>query len=129
MYESASSARSVWADLDALVLEEVNALQAAPEAGPEAPDFASAEDFSARAAAFLRGHPDPESLVEALCAELGLFRLPEEKRPDPPPEAGPAHAAAEARPAPDDPDAPRAAGAGEEDGEEGGEQDGEDGGA
>ncbi len=105
MYESATSARSVWADLDALVLEEVNALDPARELAPEPPDFASDEDFSGRAAAFLRGHPDPESLVEALCAELGLFRLPEDKLA----EGAPDQEAAEACPVPDDPDAATAA--------------------
>jgi hypothetical protein len=64
-------ARSVWADLDALVLEEVNALNATP-AAPETPAFSSEEDFVVQAKAYLRQRDDPLRVIEDLTRELGL---------------------------------------------------------
>lgn len=84
--------RSVWADLDALVLEEVEALRAGRHHPAEAPPFASEEEFFARVSLYLRGHPNPESLVERLCAELAPL-TPVEGAPEaanePPPAPAP----------------------------------------
>jgi hypothetical protein len=77
----APHSRSLWADLDALVLEEVDALRAGPNRPAEAPAFASEDDFVARVSAFLRGHGDPEALVERLCTDLGLFKPPRDASP------------------------------------------------
>lgn len=79
-----SRSRSLWADLDALVLEEVDALRAGPHRPAEAPDFASEEAFLARASLYLRGHPDPEALVERLRIALA----PDAPAGDAPPAAG-----------------------------------------
>ena len=68
--------RSAWADLDALVIEETEALRQGPERPPEPPPFASDDDFSARAGAWLRGHADPQGLLERLAADLDLLRRP-----------------------------------------------------
>lgn len=70
--ERTALARSVWADLDALVLEEVNALNAAPAAAPELSAFSSEEDFVAQATAYLRQRDDPLRVIEDLTRELGL---------------------------------------------------------
>ena len=64
--------RSLWADLDALVLEEVDALDAPPRDGIEPPAFASEDDFLAQAVGYLRLRDDPLRLIAALSAELGL---------------------------------------------------------
>lgn len=64
--------RSLWADLDALVLEEVDALDAPPRDGIEPPAFASEDDFLAQAVGYLRLRDDPSRLIAALSAELGL---------------------------------------------------------
>lgn len=64
--------RSLWADLDALVLEEVNALDAASHDSIERPAFASEDDFLALAVGYLRLRDDPLRVIEALSAELGL---------------------------------------------------------
>lgn len=64
--------RSLWADLDALVLEEVNALDAPSREGVERPAFASEDDFLAQAVGYLRLRDDPLRVIEALSAELGL---------------------------------------------------------
>jgi len=81
MYASpAPRSRSVWADLDALVLEEVNALRTEPEAPAEtaAPDFASEEDFVSRVAAYLRGHEDREALLARLSGQLETVEADED---------------------------------------------------
>ena len=70
--ERTALARSVWADLDALVLEEVNALNAAPAASLELPAFSSEEDFVTQATAYLRQRDDPLRVIEDLTRELGL---------------------------------------------------------
>lgn len=70
--ERTALARSVWADLDALVLEEVNALNAAPAAAPKPAAFSSEEDFVAQATAYLRQRDDPLRVIEDLTRELGL---------------------------------------------------------
>ena len=90
--------RSVWADLDALVLEEVDALRAGPDLPIETPGFASEEDFAARAAAYLRGHEQPEAVIGRLRIDLGLSEPPEEAPVCP-------------VPGPDEPAAPAADGA------------------
>jgi hypothetical protein len=102
MYASpAPRSRSVWADLDALVLEEVNALRTDPPAAAEAPAFASEEDFVACVAAYLRGHDGREALLERVSALL----VPDEPARD----ADPGEESAGAPP--DEPDpAPRPAG-------------------
>lgn len=74
--------RSLWADLDALVLEEVNALDAPPREGIEPPAFASEDDFLAQAVAYLRLRDDPLRVLEALSAELGLSASHETDLPD-----------------------------------------------
>jgi hypothetical protein len=73
--------RSVWADLDALVLEEMEALRAGPDRPEDALGCASDDAFIVRASVHLRGHPDPEALLKRLCAELGLFQSSGEAPP------------------------------------------------
>ena len=79
--------RSAWADLDALVLEEVDALRAGPNLPVETPGFASEEGFIARAAAYLRGRDDPEAVIGRLRLDLGLSgpaeQAPASPVPDP----------------------------------------------
>lgn len=85
---------SEWADLDALVLEEMNALSAGP-AEPVA--FRSEADFVAQATAYLRQRDDPLRVIEDLTRELGLTMsedlemadLPDEDDEAPSPEAVP----------------------------------------
>lgn len=84
--------RSVWADLDALVLEEMNALRQGPDLPPQPPPFASDADFSARVGAYLRGHDDPQGLIERLGADLDLFKRPADPPAPAPPENGEAPA-------------------------------------
>lgn len=107
--ERTALARSVWADLDALVLEEVNALNAAPAAGLEPPAFRSEEDFVARATAYLRQRDDPLRVIEDLTRELGLGMSEDLEMADMPLEeedATPAAAAAPEAPAADVPPEP-----------------------
>lgn len=63
---------SVWADLEALVLEEVDALAQPPSEVPEQVRFGSEDEFVAEAAHYLRQRPDPVHLIDQLCAELGI---------------------------------------------------------
>ena len=100
--------RSVWADLDALVLEEVEALRI--EEAPPPPRFESDEDFLVRTLAYLAEHPDPSALVERLRKGFGppedsAEDAAEEAAPDPTvaaaPEAGEPAATAAAEPAGD----------------------------
>jgi len=63
---------SVWADLEALVLEEVDALAQPPSAVPKQVRFGSEDEFVAEAAHYLRQRPDPGHLIDQLCAELGI---------------------------------------------------------
>jgi hypothetical protein len=97
----AMQTQSIWADLDALVLEEMEALRAGPDRPDEAPGIGSDDDFIFRASAHLRRHPDPEALVQRLCVELGLFQPPGEAppageaSPPTPPESGDRAPAAE----------------------------------
>jgi|GEM_PF-5026317 len=68
----ATHARSVWADLDAIVLQEVKALRAASPRPTEIP-FGSDEEFMDRAAAYLEGRGDEAHLLmERLRGLLGL---------------------------------------------------------
>ena len=60
---------SAWADLDAIVRQEVDALSAGADE-PSASDFASDEDFIAQALVHLREHEDAEALIERLRSEL-----------------------------------------------------------
>ena len=60
---------SAWADLDAIVRQEVDALSSGAEEVPAA-EFASDEDFIAQAVAYLREHEDAQSLLERLRNEL-----------------------------------------------------------
>ena len=66
--QTAPLPRSVWADLDALVLEEFDAIQA--ELAPPRPrrEFDSDEDFVIRAIAYLVGHADPAALMERIAS-------------------------------------------------------------
>ena len=103
---------SVWADLDALVLEEVNALQAVSVSRPELPAFASEDDFISKATTYLRQHEDPLRLIDDLTRDLGAsmsedLEMPDElpgepETPEPvvPPEAPAAEPLAEPRPGP-----------------------------
>ncbi len=75
----ASRSRSVWANLDAIVLEEVKALRsAAPRAAEapapeEEPPFRSDEEFMHRAMAYLGGRGDEAyRLMERLRDMLGI---------------------------------------------------------
>jgi hypothetical protein len=74
--QTATSRYSAWADLDAIVLQEVDALSGR-SARPPIADFASNDDFVARVSTYLRGHDEAEALVKRLCKHLGLFRRPE----------------------------------------------------
>lgn len=110
--ERMALSHSVWADLDALVLEEVNALDAVSVSRPEPPVFASEDDFISKATAYLRQHDDPLRLIDDLTRDLGLsmsedLEMPDEptgepETPEPPkpPEAPIAEALPEARPEP-----------------------------
>ncbi|BAB53085.1 hypothetical protein [Mesorhizobium japonicum] len=70
--QAATHARSVWADLDAIVLQEVKALRAASPRPAEIP-FGSDEEFMDRAAAYLEGRGDEAHiLMERLRSLLGL---------------------------------------------------------
>ena len=70
--QTATRPTSIWADLDALVLEEVEALRADPPRLAEALAFGSEEEFMVRASAFLAGHDDREQIIERLRVRLGL---------------------------------------------------------
>jgi hypothetical protein len=89
---------SVWADLDALVLEEVNALDAPGDTRNRPAVFSSEDDFVAQAAAYLRQRAEPHPVIDDLIRELGLsmsenLELPDDLEPpqDPalPQDAGP----------------------------------------
>jgi len=70
--QAATHARSVWADLDAIVLQEVKALHAASPRPAETP-FGSDDEFMDRAAAYLEGRGDEAHLLmERLRGLLGL---------------------------------------------------------
>ena len=69
--EHVAHGHSVWADLDALVLEEVDAL-AEPKEVAEPQKFGSEDEFVADAVHYLRQRTDPEQLIERLRQELGL---------------------------------------------------------
>jgi len=96
--QTATSRYSAWADLDAIVLQEVDALSNRPARPPAAADFASDEEFVDRVSAYLRDHEEAEALVERLSKELGLFRRPE---PQETPEATPEPEAADEQSEPD----------------------------
>jgi hypothetical protein len=115
---AAVSRRSLWAGLDALVLEEIEALRKAPPLRPPpapATGFASDEEFMVRTLRYLAVHPDPAALVASLSAGFP---------PAPEAESGsaatideePAAAAVSSEEASDPPGEP-AAGEGEEEGE------------
>ena len=101
--QTATRPNSVWADLDALVLEEVEALRAGPPRVPEPLAFGSEEEFVARASAFLMGRENPDQLIERLRAHLHLSSAqdaavpdtheeqpaPEQEAPEPPVETEP----------------------------------------
>ena len=70
--ERMALSQSAWADLDALVLEEVKALKSVPVKRPEPPDFASGDDFISRATTYLEQHDDPRRLITDLIMRLGL---------------------------------------------------------
>lgn len=71
--------RSAWDDLDALVLEEVEAASRASPATPAPLDCD--EDFLARASAHFAAHEEPEALLERLCRLPGLLRRQEPEAP------------------------------------------------
>jgi hypothetical protein len=111
--ERMALSHSVWADLDALVLEEVNALGAVPAGRPEPPAFASEDDFISKATAYLRQHDDPLRLIDDLAHDLSLsmsenLEMPDEPTPETPeapeaplpPQTGVAEAIPEPRPEP-----------------------------
>ena len=84
--------RAAWDDLDALVLEEVEAAsRTSARLGAVAPPFGSDEDFLALAAEYLAAHEDPRGLLERLGASVPPRR--EEEKPQ-----------ASAEPAPPDAD-------------------------
>lgn len=93
--------RTIWADLDALVLEEVDALSR-PTVEAPASDFATPDAFIAAAVAFLRQQPDPLPIIDDICTELGITA---EGRGDMPDEefAGPEPEASADRPATEEP--------------------------
>ncbi|RUW43492.1 MULTISPECIES: hypothetical protein [unclassified Mesorhizobium] len=67
----APHARSVWADLDAIVLQEVKALRSVPPR-PAEPQFGSDEEFMDRATAYLEGRgEEAHLLVDRLRDMLG----------------------------------------------------------
>ena len=68
MHNHAAARSAVWADLDALVLEEVDALSTRYDDAPEqgATTFLSDDDFLTRAGDYLRLHAEPERLFEQL---------------------------------------------------------------
>ncbi|SFO57506.1 hypothetical protein SAMN03159463_02323 [Mesorhizobium sp. NFR06] len=77
----ASHSRSVWANLDAIVIEEVEALHRATPRGAEAPTpeeevpFRSDDEFMRRATAYLGGRGgEAYRLIEHLRDVLGLDR-------------------------------------------------------
>jgi hypothetical protein len=70
--DQAARSHSVWADLDALVLEEVDALDRPPAEAAEPPRFGSEDEFVAEAAYYLRHRTNPEHLIGRLYAELGI---------------------------------------------------------
>jgi hypothetical protein len=94
--------RGAWDDLDALVLEEVEAAaRASPMPRAAAAPFGSDDEFLARASAYFAGHDDPERLLERLCSLPGLLP-PDEEAPRSDAEVEPAAIAPEApEPAPD----------------------------
>ena len=116
--QTATSRYSAWADLDAIVLQEVDALSNRPAGPPVAADFASDEEFVDRVSAYLRDHEEAEALVERLSSELGLFRRPEPEDTSEPEGASEPKAADEAEPeadaAPPQPSPPPAEDADEE---------------
>jgi hypothetical protein len=75
--------RTAWDDLDALVLEEVEALSGPSAVEILGPSFACDEDFLARASAYFAGHDDPEGLLERLCGLPGLLRSEAALDPEP----------------------------------------------
>ena len=89
---AAASRRSLWAGLDALVLEEIEALRTSPPPlrrppSAPAPDFASDEEFLVRTLRYLAGHPDPAALVASPSAGVPPPPAPEpEPEPEPAPE-------------------------------------------
>lgn len=103
---AAVSRRSPWAGLDALVLEEIEALRAPPpRREPPAPaparGFSSDEDFLMSALRYLAGHPDPAALVARLSAGFQLAATTEPEGPAAPEEG--AREDSEAAAAPDGP--------------------------
>lgn len=82
--ERMALSHSVWADLDALVLEEVNALKSAPVSRSEPSAFASEDDFISKATAYLRQHEDPLRLIADLTRDLGLSTSEDLEMPDEP---------------------------------------------
>lgn len=72
----APHARSVWADLDAIVLQEVKALRSAPPR-PAGATFGSDEEFVDRASAYLEGRgEEAHLLMERLRGMLGQTGSP-----------------------------------------------------
>ena len=73
---AAASRRSPWAGLDALVLEEIEALRTPPPLRrmppAPAPAFASDDEFLVSALRYLAGHADPAGLVARLSAGFQL---------------------------------------------------------
>lgn len=97
---------SAWADLDAIVRQEVDALSSGADKVPAA-EFASDDDFIAQVVAYLREREDADSLMERLCSELAPPPIAEPV--DLPEEASAPQAAAreaDAPPAPDTPPTP-----------------------
>ena len=96
--------RSAWADLDALVLEEVEALDAEARIAPGRPrGFDSDDDFLVRALTYLADHDDPIGLIARLrdgfgplapageeAGDGGAAEDPQAAQPPPPRETGPA---------------------------------------
>jgi hypothetical protein len=70
---------SDWANLDALVLEEVDALDATETPPRQIPLFNSEDDFLTKATAYLRQRQDPQQLIEALAAGLDTRHSPDKE--------------------------------------------------
>ncbi|HEX8224382.1 MAG TPA: hypothetical protein VF605_11260 [Allosphingosinicella sp.] len=116
---AAASRRSPWAGLDALVLEEIEALRTPPPPlrrvpPAPAPAFASDDEFLVSALRYLAGHADPAGLVARLSAGFQLATA-EPESPAASDEEAPAAAAPDEAGAAAAPDRPVADAAGEED--------------
>ncbi|MGM4915044.1 hypothetical protein [Rhizobium sp. 768_B6_N1_8] len=80
--ERMALSHAAWTDLDALVLEEVNAVAAAGARPQDVPAIYTEDEFLALAIAYLRQREDPLRLIETMTGELGLTMRSDSERAD-----------------------------------------------